>query len=153
MKSKYTIVCDTREQKPLWKTNVTRKKLDVGDYSIEGFEDKITFERKSLADLFGTLGKGHARFKKELERAITQDIKFFIVIEGSLDQCLDKDFPGSYNTKMKGHVIVSILHTIMLKYNIHVVFCTTRNEMKKYIRGVMTSYVNINVQKKIKKDS
>lgn len=43
----------------------------MGDYSIAGMEDeetgwKISIERKSLADLYGTLLSGRDRFKREL---------------------------------------------------------------------------------------
>src|SRR3990172_6498855 len=62
------LIQDTREQKPLFKTTdwIVDKKLDYGDYSIVGFEDRITIERKSIPDLFGSLGKGRKRFDKEL---------------------------------------------------------------------------------------
>lgn len=42
--------------------------LPSGDYSIEGFEQKIAIERKSLEDLYGTLTRGRERFERELER-------------------------------------------------------------------------------------
>ncbi len=82
------IVIDTREQKKLpFKegkviTGITEKKLDAGDYSLLGHENKIAFERKSAGDLYATLGKGHGRFKKELERAKDYDY-FAIIIEES----------------------------------------------------------------------
>ena len=56
----FKIVIDTREQTP-WTfpkekkpVETIRKKLDVGDYSVEGYEHLITIERKSLNDMFGT---------------------------------------------------------------------------------------------------
>ncbi len=42
--------------------------LETGDYSIDGFESLITVERKSLSDLYGTLGYGRERFERELQR-------------------------------------------------------------------------------------
>ena len=45
-----------------------RGTLATGDYSLEGHTDAVTVERKSLADLFGTLGKGRDRFERELLR-------------------------------------------------------------------------------------
>jgi ERCC4-type nuclease len=35
---------------------------------VQGFADQIAVERKSLADLFGTLGQGRERFERELVR-------------------------------------------------------------------------------------
>jgi ERCC4-type nuclease len=42
--------------------------LPTGDYSIEGLEDQVTIERKSLADAFGTIGGLRKRFQRELKR-------------------------------------------------------------------------------------
>jgi|ETNvirnome_2_300_1030623.scaffolds.fasta_scaffold00052_43 ERCC4-type nuclease len=138
----YTIIIDTREQKPLWNKNVVVKKLDVGDYSIEGFEDKIAIERKSLGDLFGTLGGGHKRFKKELERSKSYDY-FAIVIEGSYTNCINKDFPNSYFSKMRGYVITSILFTLHVKYDINIFFANNRIESKKIIKELFKSYYKL----------
>ena len=46
----------------------------VGDYAWEtdsGYILPLTFERKSLGDLFSTLGKGYPRFKKEILRNLS----------------------------------------------------------------------------------
>ena len=66
----FIMVVDTREQKPLFKPKpwIVNHGLNSGDYSIQGFEDVITIERKSIPDLLGTLGKGRIRFEKELNR-------------------------------------------------------------------------------------
>lgn len=45
-----------------------RGTLHSGDYSLEGHTDAVAVERKSLSDLFGTLGQGRDRFERELER-------------------------------------------------------------------------------------
>jgi len=42
--------------------------LNAGDYSIAGCETEIAIERKSLADLYHTLGQERRRFEDELER-------------------------------------------------------------------------------------
>lgn len=47
--------------------------LKTGDYSIVGLEDRITVERKSLVDLYGTLGGGRERFEREFERMMEMD--------------------------------------------------------------------------------
>jgi ERCC4-type nuclease len=74
------VVIDTREQAPFifdgltgprgrpLEVHVHRAGLKTGDYSIRGLEDEIAVERKSKADLFGTVGRGRARFERELER-------------------------------------------------------------------------------------
>jgi hypothetical protein len=42
--------------------------LDTGDYTIERWENKIAVERKSLEDLYSTIGGHRERFKDELRR-------------------------------------------------------------------------------------
>ena len=134
------IVVDTREQKPLFTKDTVVKKLDVGDYSIEGYENKISIERKSIVDIFGSLGKGHARFKRELERA--ESLEYFcILIEGSYTDVATKNFPSSYLTKMKGYVINKILFTIHIKYKIPIFFAKNRVEAKKIAKSIFDAYL------------
>ena len=140
---KYKIVCDSREQMPLWTGDkVERKKLDVGDYSIQGYENRIAIERKSLGDLFGTLGSGHKRFKAELTRSLEYDY-FAIVIDGSYSSCVNKDFPNSFHSKMKGFVITSILFTLHMKYKIPIFFTNGRTESKRIIKDIFNSYYKL----------
>ena len=140
---KYKIVCDSREQKPLWTGDkIETRKLEVGDYSIAGKETLIAIERKSLGDLFGTLGKGHKRFKAELERAKEYEY-FAIVIDGSYSSCVNKEFPGSYHSKMKGYVITSILFTLHVKYGINIFFTNGRTESKRIIKDIFNSYYKL----------
>lgn len=62
---------------------VYREKLDVGDYSIFGLEDRFAIERKSHADAWATFGGGRERFERELERSRSLDY-FGIIIESTL---------------------------------------------------------------------
>jgi len=84
----FTVIIDTREQAPYafqtFKADAKYKSqsgiakglfipvetatLRTGDYSIKGHESEIAIERKSLTDLFGTLGGGRKRFERELQR-------------------------------------------------------------------------------------
>ena len=79
----FRVIVDTREQTPYLFHDLEvkrgkkkfplvvltdKKKLDTGDYSIEGHEDKVTIERKSFEDAMSTFTQGHARFERELDR-------------------------------------------------------------------------------------
>jgi ERCC4-type nuclease len=71
---KPVVVIDTREQTPFeftglsnWVGGTTRRKLDVGDYSVVGMEGLLRLERKSLTDLITTLMQWRKRFFKECE--------------------------------------------------------------------------------------
>lgn len=68
---------DTREQTP-WDFTIFNSDsikameksatLSTGDYSLQGYEDHISIERKSLDDLLGCITNGRERFEKELRR-------------------------------------------------------------------------------------
>lgn len=96
------IVADTREQEQYtfagWKADATdggdvmtvrveRRTLKSGDYSLSGYETRVAVERKSCADLYGTLGGGRDRFERELERL--DEYEFAVVmIEASWETIL-----------------------------------------------------------------
>ncbi len=76
------VICDTREQAPYAFEGLTcdqadgggplivptiRDTLASGDYSLQGYAG-VACERKSLSDLYSTIGQGRDRFERELER-------------------------------------------------------------------------------------
>lgn len=61
--------------------------LPSGDYSIQGYEDRVSIERKTLGDLYTTLGQYRKRFQREMERLSTFDFAA-VVIESSWDEIL-----------------------------------------------------------------
>ncbi|MBN2498269.1 MAG: ERCC4 domain-containing protein [Deltaproteobacteria bacterium] len=62
------VVVDSREQAPYYYPGAVVRGLKTGDYSLEGHEDQIAIERKSLSDLYGSLTWGRERFARECER-------------------------------------------------------------------------------------
>lgn len=83
MKNPFTIIIDTREQLPfgfaglhadarnkrqLLEVPCETRTLASGDYSVAGYEDQIAVERKSLEDLYHSLGRERRRFRREIER-------------------------------------------------------------------------------------
>lgn len=92
------VLIDTREQLPYGFANLAADaaagggpltvttelaSLPTGDYSLADLTDRVCVERKSLADLFSTLGQGRDRFERELERMSSMDVAA-IVVEASL---------------------------------------------------------------------
>jgi hypothetical protein len=57
--------------------------LPTGDYSLGGYADLVAVERKSLEDLYGTLGGGRERFEHELHRLDAMPFAS-IVVEATL---------------------------------------------------------------------
>ena len=102
--TKFAIAIDTREQLPFHFRDVRMDRrrafvltqkvtLSTGDYSIIGFENKVCVERKSLEDLYNTLGNGRERFVRELERMQSFETSM-VVIEASWAQIMK---PTSYD--------------------------------------------------------
>jgi ERCC4-type nuclease len=88
------ILIDSREQMPFrftglradakegrWPLAVTTRTetLPTGDYSLEGMADRVAVERKSLADLFATLGQDRERFERELVRLAAMQFAAVVV--------------------------------------------------------------------------
>lgn len=96
------VVIDTREQRPfdfrglrgpasrgrpLLAIDTVRSTLKSGDYSLEGYESQVSIERKSVADLYGTLAKGRARFERELARLSAMAFAC-VIVEGEWSEVL-----------------------------------------------------------------
>jgi DNA excision repair protein ERCC-4 len=93
----FTVLIDGREKAPYRFTGIDsdardgRRKIIVptkwahlksGDYTVDGLQDIIAVERKSLKDLYGTLGQDRARFQAEHERMAKMQ-RAVVVIEAS----------------------------------------------------------------------
>jgi DNA excision repair protein ERCC-4 len=105
----FNVIVDSREQSPFsfrgFRSDAKDKHrpivvrtavaaLKSGDYSIEGFESRIAVERKSLVDLYGTLGGGRERFERELQRLNEMEFAA-VVIEAGWSSILGSPPPQS----------------------------------------------------------
>jgi ERCC4-type nuclease len=79
------IAIDTREQLRYFFDGHEsyRTTLTTGDYSLEGFTDRLAVERKNHSDAWGCLTDGRKRFERCLERLSMLD-RAAIVIESSM---------------------------------------------------------------------
>ena len=90
----FTVLVDGREKAPYHFTGlradvkqrrrplqITTKwaRLESGDYSIDGLQDRVSVERKSLDDLYSTLGQHRNRFKRELARLTDLDCAAVVI--------------------------------------------------------------------------
>ena len=90
----YTVIRDTREQEGYHFgefgacAGMIDQKLDTGDYSIIGLEDKICIERKGcVEELAQNLGSKKSTFLREIDRMDAFPHKYMI-LEFSLDDLL-----------------------------------------------------------------
>ncbi len=81
----FSILVDSREQRPYkFKGHKTIKTgLRTGDYSIDGYEDSVAIERKSLDDFYGCLAARREQFDLAVDRL--SHIRFAaIILESNL---------------------------------------------------------------------
>lgn len=116
------IVVDTRETLAYkfekYNCRIIRKALKTSDYSLLAYEDKIGCERKSLSDLFGSVGKDRARFEREIER-MSKFQNAYLIIEATLEDILKR--PPKYS-KMSPRAVIRTLLFWSERYNIKVYF-------------------------------
>ncbi len=78
----FKIVIDSNEQMPLKFGGIPTitKKLNAGDYSIEGYESSVCIERKSQGDFYGSIiGDARERLYNVAERASGAGFKAFVI--------------------------------------------------------------------------
>jgi ERCC4-type nuclease len=97
--------------------------LATGDYSLDGFTGQIAVERKSLADVFSTLGRGRQRFQRELERLNNLDVAA-IVVEADWNTLINH--PPAHTRMSSKCVYRSILAWQQRYVRLHWWLCPTR---------------------------
>lgn len=109
------------------------RKVETGDYTIEGYEHLIMIERKSKQDLWQTLTSGRPRFMREMDRAKKIPARY-IVIEASLGDIQR----GSRFSKVRGDFIIASLISLEQKYGVHVIFASKKKGVaQKYVRKLL----------------
>lgn len=117
------IVIDTREQLPyVFGLPTISKKIDTGDYSVEGHESSVCVERKSLDDFVSTIIYGRDRFARELERM--RDIPHtMIIIEADIGSVL----MHGYTSRTHPSCVVGKIISIMAREHIPVMMAGSRD--------------------------
>ena len=129
MKNVYIV--DTREQKPFDLQPQKRQCLIVGDYTTTKLLGRFHIERKSLVDLYGSITKGHLRFKKEIIRAKHHSIHLIVLVEGSRKNFGLKKFYGGSQRKMSGETLLKIIDSITLNHGTQFHWHASRNACQK----------------------
>ncbi len=123
------ILVDTREQLPMFTApHAARVCLHAGDYTTANLLHKFHIERKSPADLYGTLTKGHRRFKNELWRAKDTDTKLVMLIECPHYDFVNKLFPRGEKLLFPTAGLRQMIETIKKRYSLEFIWCGDRNE-------------------------
>ncbi|HEY6921950.1 MAG TPA: ERCC4 domain-containing protein [Steroidobacteraceae bacterium] len=112
------ILIDTREQRALrfppdLGVDCGAATLPAGDYSVRGFTHLIALERKSVADLIGTLTKGRERFENELD-LLEQYRWKAILVEGRRGDVE----AGIYRSMATPQSIIGSLRAIWMRWSV-----------------------------------
>jgi hypothetical protein len=154
----FTIIIDTREQKP-WTFSghiVANKKLDTGDYSIEGLENIVCIERKQSSSEFAN-NIVESRFKDVIERM--SNIKYaFLLLEFDLQDLLQYPIGSTVPRRMWDKIKISpsfLIKNILelqLNHNIIVYFCGDSTNASKMAEHILKKIHYIEVVKKTKEE-
>jgi ERCC4-type nuclease len=153
----FTIIIDTREQQP-WSFDhylTANRKLDTGDYSIEGLESIVAIERKKSASEFAN-NVTESRFKDVIDR-LSKIKHSFLLLEFDLEDILIYPIGSNVPKKMWDKIKISpafliknILDLQML-YNIHICFCGNSDNAEKMAEYILKK-VNYIERHSTKKD-
>nr|BDD44335.1 hypothetical protein 11 [Desulfobacterales bacterium] len=128
----FILVVDTREQKPLFTSvdglSVCREALQHGDYSIKGFEDRFTIERKQVSDFYSYIGRERHRTIKKLEKLSQLDFAG-MVIESSADDLMVPPIYSRVSPESARQFLVSV----NVRYGIHVYCDRCRVSLERWV--------------------
>ena len=137
------IIIDSREQTPYSfsgdKYNDVVLKvgtLQTGDYSLVGFTDAVSIERKSLNDMASTLTRGRDRFERELQRSRSLDF-FALVIEADMNQVARYE----YRSKMDPKAFIQSLFAFQVRYGLNIVWSGNRERGEYVTYSLLQKYV------------
>lgn len=132
----FSIIVDTREQLPYSFDGMgivvptVVHGLPSGDYSIQGMEELIAIERKSLDDLYGSVTWGRRRFETEIGRLDELPGFAAVVIEADWRDIVSplEHRPGWINqTDPKS--VVGTINSWSIRYpRVHWLACGSRRE-------------------------
>lgn len=139
----FTIIIDTREQQP-WTFSeyaTAHKKLDTGDYSVDGLQHLLCIERKkSISEFANNITE--SRFKDVVMRM--SQLKYsFLLLEFDLEDVLIYPIGSTVPKKMWDKIKISpaflIKHLLELEinHNIKVIFCGDSSNAEKMAEHIL----------------
>ena len=138
-----TIIIDTREQKPwIFDDHVTaNRKLDTGDYSVEGLEHILAIERKrNVAEVANNITE--SRFKDVVDRL--KSFKYsFVLLEFDMNNVLEYPVGSTIPKKLWSKIrispqyILKHITDLQVEHGIHVIFCGSSSNAEKLALSIM----------------
>ncbi len=139
---KFRVISDTREKHP-WSFPASKyclgtvtKKIDHGDYSIEGMEDLLFIERKACA---AEVAKNiiEKRFDNLIQGTSSYKYKYIICefgLEDILNYPYSSGLPKSVvkKARVRGAFIMSKMFEYENNNNIHIIYCGDKSTARDY---------------------
>lgn len=131
-----TIIIDTREQEPYSFDSrlaaAVRRALPAGDYSVEGLEERVAVERKTLNDFVSTVIHSRNRFREELQKLSGYRAACVVVEAGVLDVLLHR-----YRGDAQPNAVLGNALSIILDFRIPVFFCGNRQAACQFVQAYL----------------
>lgn len=143
------IIIDTREKYPwnfsFFDINCISKKLDYGDYSIEGLEDIVSIERKrNSGELANNFGQSINRFNNEFKRMSLVENKYVICEFPYTDLIMfpeNSGIPKKIWSKLKitSKFLISQVNEFEEKYKIQFLFFNNKEDASLKAYEILTN--------------
>ena len=124
------LLVDTREQRPLQFSHLPAESatLYTGDYSVRGLEEIFAVERKSLADLAGSLTRERDRFMREMHRLRGYRFPYLLAIGDDME--LSRLIAQG---RLKLQQVEHSLRAIQSRYGVHVERAYTEEQAARLV--------------------
>ena len=124
------LLVDTRDQRPLQFSHLPAESatLYTGDYSVRGLEEVFAVERKSLADLAGSLTRERDRFMREMHRLRGYRSPYLLAIGDDME--LSRLIAQG---RLKLQQVEHSLRAIQSRYGVHVERAYTEEQAARMV--------------------
>jgi ERCC4-type nuclease len=109
-----------------------RRALIAGDYALDGRENQLVIERKSLDDYVSSVIRTRERFLRELEVLATCSMPY-IVVEASLDDVNEH----RYRAGIHPNAVLGATWAIIVDYGVPVFFAGDRQLACRFGEGLL----------------
>lgn len=138
-KDRIKVIVDTREKEGYSfdpeRFETIHGALQAGDYSLEGHEESVAVERKTLDDFVSTVIRSRERFTRELEKLERYEVSC-IVIEADLSDILAERYrAGAHPNSVLGSAL-----SIILDHGVPIYFCSNRQAARQFVEGFLLMY-------------
>lgn len=138
------ILQDTREQYPLFVDPlppglcVINTALTDGDYTLKGFEDVFSIERKRISDFLSYIGKERKRTTIKMDRFSRMEWVGLVI------ECNEPDLlMGYHRSALTPEQIRAALVSFEVRYGIHIYYNENRRDVRRWVVDRCVKYYKI----------